>query len=182
MLLAEFRKSDALVTLRLPDDDRFQHVGAVIEQALQADDSKALRTASAQFLATAAKFYGVPAPEIRVLAARPIRVWESGAGHTELFGDYDTETAMIRVWRRTAVQKRTTSYGTFLSTLCHEFCHHLDFKQYGFHDSPHTRGFYERAAVLYHHSRGTPVKKLFWVPTPGERWRIDWVQIRHGSV
>jgi len=89
---------------------------------------------------------------------------------------------MIRVWRRTAVQKRTTSYGTFLSTLCHEFCHHLDFKQYGFHDSPHTRGFYERAAVLYHHARGTPKKPLVWVPLPGGRWRIDWTRMKvHGK-
>jgi len=41
-------------------------------------------------------------------------------------------------------------------------------------DSWHTRGFYERAAALYHHARGTPQKKLFWVPMSGERWRIDW--------
>jgi hypothetical protein len=181
-LLAEFEKSDALNTLALPKDDRLTELAGIIEQALTAEDSKALRTASAQFLATAAKFYGVPVPDIRVLAARPIHVWESGGGHIELFGDYDIEKAVIRVWMRTAVQKRPTSSGTFLSTLCHEFCHHLDFNQYGFHDSPHTRGFYERAAVLYHHARGTPVKKLFWLPMPGERWRIDWVQIRHGSV
>ena len=73
MLLAEFRKSDALVTLRLPDDDRFQHVGAVIEQALQADDSKALRAASTQFLATAAKFYGVVQHQYR--CAECLRLW-----------------------------------------------------------------------------------------------------------
>ena len=27
-------------------------------------------------------------------------------------------------------------------------------------DSWHTRGFYERAGVLYHYARGTPLKKL----------------------
>jgi len=36
---------------------------------------------------------------------------------------------------RTAVHKEVTSFGTFLSTLCHEFCHHLDFKKFGFTDS-----------------------------------------------
>jgi len=64
------------------------------------------------------------------------------------------------VWLRTAVLKQATSLGTFLSTLCHEFCHHLDFV-FGFHDSWHTRGFYERAAVLYHHARGMPRKLTF---------------------
>jgi len=74
---------------------------------------------------------------------------------------------LIRVWMRTAVRKEVTSFGTFLSTLCHEFCHHLDFQKFGFPDSWHTRGFYERAAALYHHARGTPPKRLFWVPVAG---------------
>jgi len=92
----------------------------------------------------------------------------------ELFGDYDPEISMIRVWMWTAVRKEVTSFGTFLSTLCHEFCHHLDYQKFKFHDSWHTRGFYERTAALYHHTRGTPPKRLFWVPIAGERWRIDW--------
>ena len=74
---------------------------------------------------------------------------------------------------RTAVRKEVTSFGTFLSTLCHEFCHHLDFKKFGFVNSWHTRGFYERAGVLYHYARGTPLKRLFWVPLTGGRWRIE---------
>src|SRR5882724_8803257 len=63
-----------------------------------------------------------------------------------------------------AVKKDITSFGTFLSTLCHEYCHHLDFQHFKFPDSWHTRGFYERAAVLYHHARGTAPKRLFWAP------------------
>ena len=82
---------------------------------------------------------------------------------------------------RTAVRKEVTSFGRFLSTLCHEFCHHLDFKKFGFVDSWHTRGFYERAAVLYHYARSTPLKKLFWVPMAGGRWRIDWQRTNRGA-
>ena len=84
---------------------------------------------------------------VRVLAARPLRVRENWS--SELFGDYTPETMLIRVWMRTAVRKEVTSFGTFLSTLCHEFCHHLDFQRFGFADSWHTRGFYERTAALY---------------------------------
>jgi hypothetical protein len=88
---------------------------------------------------------------------------------------------LIRVWMRTAVRKEVTSFGTFVSTLCHEFCHHLDFQKFGFRDSWHTRGFYERAAALYHHARGTPLKKLFWIPMTGGRWRIDWQRTNRGA-
>jgi len=66
---------------------------------------------------------------------------------TELFGDYAPETMLIRLWMRTTVRKEVTSFGTFLSTLCHEFCHHLDFQRFGLADSWHTRGFYERAVL-----------------------------------
>jgi hypothetical protein len=60
---------------------------------------------------------------------------------SELFGDYHPETMLIRIWMRTAVRKEITSFGTFLSTLCHEFCHHLEFQRFRFPDSWHTRGF-----------------------------------------
>ena len=176
-MLAEFRQSDELTTLELPSDDRLKKLAAAIERALAVEDPKTIRSTSANFLAVAADFYQVHVPPLRVLAARPVRVWESGF-RTELFGDYHTETAVIRVWMRTAVHKRVTSFGTFFNTLCHEFCHHLDFERFGFQDSPHTRGFYERTAILYHRARETPQKKLFWMRMPGERWRIDWRRLR----
>jgi hypothetical protein len=50
----------------------------------------------------------------------------------ELFGDDDPDTKVIRVWTRAAVRKEVTSFATFLSTLCHEFCHHLDFQKFRF--------------------------------------------------
>ncbi len=132
----------------------------------------AVLRACIDFLAEAAQFYRTPPCDIRVLAARPLRVRERGT--TELFGDYDPESMFIRVWLRTAVRKEITSFGTFLSTLCHEFCHHLDFQKFGCPNSWHTRGFYERSGALYHHVRGTPPKRLVWVPLSGGRWRIDW--------
>jgi len=52
---------------------------------------------------------------------------------------------LIRVWMRTAARRNVTAFGTLFSTLCHEFCHHLDSQRFGWCDSPHTRGFYERS-------------------------------------
>ena len=146
--------------------------GARRYSAIRRGRSTDVRRTCAEFLDATSEFYKVPACGFRVLAARPLRVRERWA--TELFGDYTPETMLIRIWMRTAVRNEVTSFGTFLSTLCHEFCHHLDFQKFGFVDSWHTRGFYERAGVLYHYARGTPFKKLFWVPVAGGRWRIDW--------
>ena len=172
-LLAEFLRSDQMAELELPPDNRLNIRAAAIESAIKDGKRAEVGQACADFLAAAAAFYNVQPPGVRALAARPLRVRESGWS-TELFGDYTFETMLIRIWTRTAVRKQITSGGTFLSTLCHEFCHHLDCQRLGFRHSPHTRGFYERAAALYHHARGTPVKRLCWVRMPRGRWRIDW--------
>ncbi|PYX05731.1 MAG: hypothetical protein DMG88_20535 [Acidobacteria bacterium] len=170
--LAGFRESERIKTLDLPQDGRWASITQSIHAAMKAGHNADVRRACAEFLQSASAFYGVSDCSARVLAARPLRVREHWT--SELFGDYTPETMLIRVWMRTAVRKEVTSFGTFLSTLCHEFCHHLDFQKFGFKDSWDTSGFYERAAVLYHYARGTPPKKLFWMPVVGERWRIDW--------
>jgi hypothetical protein len=179
-LLAQFRASDEMCDLKLPADDRLRAPAEAIKAAMAGGTTAEVREACAQFLRAAADFYGVSEPGVRVLAARPLRVREGGWA-TELFGDYAPDKMLIRVWMRTAVRQKVTSLGTFLSTLCHEFCHHLDAQGLGFRDSPHTRGFYARTAVLYHHARGTPLKRLVWARMRGGSWRIDWPATNRGG-
>jgi hypothetical protein len=177
--MAGSSKATRIKTLDLPHDRRLLSIAKSVESVVKAGATADVHRTCAEFLDTASEFYKVPACCIRVLAARPLRVRESWS--TELFGDYTPETKLIRAWMRTAVRKEVTSFGTFLRTLCHEFCHHLDYQKFKFHDSSHTRGFYERTAALYHHARGTPPKRLFWVPIPGERWRTDWPRTNRGA-
>ena len=176
---AVFLRSDRINILDLPQDAKLLPKIAInIEAAMQTGETATVRTACAKFLSTAANFYEVPKCDVSVLAARPLkgREWTY-----ELFGDYDPKTMRIRLWMRTARKKEITSFGTFLSTLCHEFSHHLDYHLFKFGDSWHTRGFYERTAVLYHHAKETPYKKLFWASAGKERWRIDWPRTNRGQ-
>src|SRR5215467_13763664 len=175
---AEYLRSDGITTLDLPSNSVLPEIAKHIESAMKTGATAQVRSACSNFPSTVADFYQVPTCGIRVLSARPLRVRESWA--TELFGDYNPETMLIRVWMRTAVRKEVTSFGTFLSTLCHEVCHHLDFQRFRFADSWHSRRFYDRAAALYHHLRGTPPKRLYWVSVAGGRWRIDWQRTNRG--
>jgi hypothetical protein len=169
---SRYLESDRIKTLDLPQNGDLVAIAKRFETAMKEDSVADVRATCAKFLAIASDFYRVPNCGIRVLAARPLRVREEWS--SELFGDYHPDTMLIRVWMRTAVRKEVTSFGTFLSTLCHEFCHHLDFQTFRFADSWHARCFYERAAVLYHHARDTAPKKLVWVPMSRGRWRINW--------
>lgn len=174
----KFLESDRLTTLEVPQNGNLVEIAHSTESAMVDGNIAQVKRSCAALLTEMVSFYEVPHCGIRVLAARPLRVREHWT--SELFGDYSPDTRMIRVWMRTAVRKEVTSFGTFLSTLCHEFCHHLDFQKFRFPDSWHTRGFYERAGALYHSARGTPPKRLFWTPTSGERWRIDWPRTNRG--
>jgi YD repeat-containing protein len=176
----EYDRSDTLIRIALPDGTRFHTLALGIESAMSFEVKSRVQTACNEFLKEAARCFNVPKPAVRVFDARPLRVYETGM--SELFGDYQLNTALIRVWMRTAVQKRVTSFGTFLNTLCHEFCHHVDILQLGFPNSYHTRGFYQRTAVLYHFCRGTPFRPLAWRLISNGRWRIDWTVVNRNQT
>jgi hypothetical protein len=56
--------------------------------------------------------------------------------------------ARIRVWMRTARRADVVAFRTFLRTLLHELCHHLDFEVLGLDRSFHTEGFFRRESSL----------------------------------
>lgn len=165
----EFVRSDQMTELPLQANELLWMWAWQTEIAMRREERGDVKSACPGFLAEGSKFYKVRVPGVTVLAARPVRVCEGGWS-SELFGDYAPATMQIRVWMRTSVLKRVTSFGTFFSTLCHEFCHHLDCYRLGFTHSPHTRGFYARAGALYHHARGTPARPLVWRRSSGNRW------------
>ena len=56
---------------------------------------------------------------------------------------------MITVWMRTAKNKKIVAYRSFLRTVLHELCHHLDYELLGLKDSLHTEGFFKRESSLF---------------------------------
>jgi hypothetical protein len=49
---------------------------------------------------------------------------------------------------RTAQRRQVVKFRTFLRTLLHELCHHLDYELLRLPDSFHTEGFYKRESSL----------------------------------
>ena len=90
LLRAAYLRSDQLCSLEVPADDRLRTPARSIEEALNAEQSAPVRKACLEFLTAAAAFYGVSRPQVRVLAARPLRVRENRWA-TELFADYHLE-------------------------------------------------------------------------------------------
>lgn len=170
----EYSQSDAIRTILLPPEEPVRSQAVMLKEALALDDRSKVLKACKGIVDSLSSAYSVKTPPLKVLSVRPKEVTDNWVFET--FGDYDFETSLIRLWMRTAVQKKTTSYGTLLSTLCHEFCHHLDVVAFHLPNTFHTRGFYERAGLLYHHVQNSPVRRIFWVQQAGGTFAVDWAR------
>jgi hypothetical protein len=178
-LRREYTESDAHQALALPEAGALQAAARLLEETLKSGERAPVKRAGDALLALLAAHYAVSKPGLSVLGSRPHTVVE-GQYSWELFGDYTPDTQKIRVWMRTAVLGKVTSYRGLLNTLLHEFCHHLDVRQLGYANTPHTRGFYSRIDGLYHLALATPPDKrkpLVWIKS-GSSWRVDWRKLR----
>ena len=168
----EYWRSDALHSVALPPAEPLRTQALALKAGLAADDKKAVLVACKEMLNELAAFYEVDCPAIAILAKRPLKTMDDYV--QELFGDYTPETQKIRLWMRTAVQKKPTSYGVLLSTFVHEFIHHLDIVSLDLPESYHTRGFYNRVGVLYHHIQNSPVRPIVWRRLSDGTYQVDW--------
>jgi len=141
-----YRRSDAIVTLGIPP--RLEPSASVrrIQAALAADDRAEAQRACQDLLDALTAGYRVPPVRVRVLARRP------ADGYGELHGLYEPEDgatpARITVWMRTAQKQQVVAFKTFLRTLIHELCHHLDYELFALEETFHTEGFYKRESTL----------------------------------
>ncbi len=141
-----YRRSDAIATLALPAGVAAGRYVARVREGLVRDDREALQRACQELVDTLVTGYRVPKIRIRVLAKRP------ADDYGELHGLYEPEEgrtpARISVWMRTAARQQVVAFKTFLRTLVHEVCHHLDYELYKLEETFHTEGFYKRESGL----------------------------------
>lgn len=143
---AAYRRSDAVGTVDLPLAEPLQALLAPLDQALLANDQRAVARASRLFTATLVSQLQAPPVKVRVLAVRPV---DDG---TELHGLYEPaeedSPAVLRAWMRTAAQRKPVAFRSFVRTLLHEVVHHLDMTVMNLEPSFHTQGFFRREAHL----------------------------------
>jgi hypothetical protein len=141
-----YRASDAIDTLGLPPGIAPAAQVAAIRAALAAGDRGTLHHACQDLADALTRGYRVAPLAIRVLARRP------ADGDGELHGLYEPEEggtpAKISVWMRTAQREQVVAFRTFVRTLCHEICHHLDYELFALEETFHTDGFYKRESSL----------------------------------
>jgi hypothetical protein len=142
-----YRKSASILRVDVPEIAGLVSVAAAIGPALAGESVAAVqRTCQALVDALNARL-GTPPVVVKVLERRPAN------SDYELQGLYEPDeltggTARITVWMRTAKKEQVVKLRTFLRTLLHEVCHHLDYELYKLAETFHTEGFYARESAL----------------------------------
>lgn len=137
--------SDKIARIVLPRLAAHQRLAHELERALVSEDRGRVNQASQALCSSILQALGSPGVDVHVLARRP----KNAEG--ELHGLYTREadgSSRIEVWMRTSEQKRVVRFKTFLRTLLHELCHHLDFTLFRLADTYHTEGFFKRESSL----------------------------------
>jgi hypothetical protein len=142
-----YRRSDAIRRIEIPDARPLGELARAIAPLLEAGDRAAVEKACQALVAAINARLATPPVRVRVLERRPAN---SGG---ELQGLYEPDEvtggeARISVWMRTAQKVQVVKFRTFLRTLVHEVCHHLDYELYRLAETFHTEGFYARESAL----------------------------------
>ena len=146
-----YDRSDAVAAVPLPGS---AHLSAIVD-ALPA----ALKSGAAAQVERVAQ--ALCDEVTRLLRVPPLRVLVSGTRPSnprgELHGLYTPRArgaGTIKVWMVTAKRGQIVAFKTFLRTLLHEICHHLDYALLGLDESFHTDGFYKRESSLFYRVGG----------------------------
>ena len=143
-----YEQSDAINTVLLPDAGELRPLIPLLSSALTREDREQVEHICRKLALEIASRLAVPPLRVKVLAVRPSASWG------ELHGLYEPAegraSAVISLWMRTAKHRRVVAFKSFLRTLLHELCHHLDYELYKLPDSFHTEGFYKRESSLFH--------------------------------
>lgn len=141
-----YERSDALKAPRV-EAAQLVPLGEQLRARLEAGQQSAVRLAAQALTDAFNAQLGLPPVRVGVRRTRPERGGSEYHGYYE--GGEDGNAARITLWMYTARRQQVVAYRTFLRTLVHELCHHLDYEGFRLGESFHTEGFYQRESALF---------------------------------
>jgi hypothetical protein len=144
---AIYDRSDAVTRLPVPVAESLRPLADLLRAALARDHRAEVETVASRLCLGLTRALEVEDVQVSVLAVRP------SLREAELHGLYTRDAKRpprIQVWMRTVHYKRVVAFRTFLRTLLHEVCHHLDYTYLKLEDSFHTEGFFKRESSLFY--------------------------------
>ncbi len=149
---AIYLRSDAIERVDLPPGTDLRGLLEEMEVALRTENRSQVERHAQALCNDLTVRLRVPRVRVRVLSVRPSGNWGELHGLYEPFED--GRAPLLTVWMRTVARRQVVAFRSFLRTVLHELCHHLDYELYGLPETFHTEGFYKRESSLFYQIRG----------------------------
>ena len=141
-----YRKSDAIERIPVRKPDAIYPLSRKLKTALEDNARRDVAKHASGICRMVCGDLNITVPTVRIRASR------LSSSTSELHGLYEWtegERPVITVWMKTAAKKQVVAFKSFVRTVLHELCHHVDYTYFKLDDSLHTEGFFKREARLY---------------------------------
>ena len=144
----QYDRSNEVSSIPLTVTPRMVRAVERLEEFLKEEDRPRTQKVSQILCDDLCRALRVPTVHVEVRGRRQDK------GSYELHGLYESDGGAtrdrIQVWMVTAKRGQVVAFKTFLRTLLHELCHHLDYQLLKLGESFHTDGFFKRESSLVH--------------------------------
>ena len=141
-----YRRSDAIESIPLRNPKRIHPVAINLKKSLENNNRRAVAKHASEICRLVCEGLGTEALIVKIRSRRPSSSAEELQGLYEMT---EGEAAVLTVWMKTAAKGQVVAFKSFIRTILHELCHHIDYTYYNLDDSLHTEGFFKREASLY---------------------------------
>jgi hypothetical protein len=141
-----YRKSDAIESIPVKSPGGIHPVTVKLKKSLEDNRRRDVAKHASEICRLVCEGLDIEVLIVRIRSRRPSRSDEELQG---LYERSEGETSVLTVWMRTAAKGQVVAFKSFIRTILHELCHHIDYTYYDLDDSLHTEGFFKREASLY---------------------------------
>lgn len=141
-----YRKSDAIESIPVKNHGDIYPVVMKLKKSLEDNNRRDVARYASEICRLVCQGLDTETLAVKVKSRRPSRSDEELQG---LYERTEGEAAVLTIWMRTAAKGQVVAFKSFIRTVFHELCHHLDYAYFNLNDSLHTEGFFKRESSLY---------------------------------
>jgi hypothetical protein len=141
-----YRKSDAIESIPLENPGAIHPVTIKLKKSLEDSRRRDVAKHASEICRLVCEGLGIETLKVKISSRRP------SSSSEELHGLYEwTEgkPSVLTVWMKTAAKGQVVAFKSFIRTVLHELCHHIDYTYFDLEESFHTEGFFKRESFLY---------------------------------
>jgi hypothetical protein len=141
-----YRKSDAIESIPVKNPGAIRPVSKKLKKSLEDNRRRDVAKHASEICRLVCEGLDTETLIVKISSRRPSNSTE------ELHGLYERtegEPSVLTVWMKTAVKGQVVAFKSFIRTVLHELCHHIDYTYFDLEESFHTEGFFKRESFLY---------------------------------